>query len=166
MLRWKVTIPEENAPKAADTARVGSPRHRHSPMTRATPAAPRMAISGVSLVRSMASPERAASLSARDQVIARGYGPKTGIQAWPERVWPPHVPPPATGKILVIHPSGARKTSQVTKGMTGFRAAVRGRRHSGRETRARAGPLLLVSRDDSRVSAKEKTPCAKPCSLR
>ncbi len=31
---------------------------------------------------------------------------------------------------------------------------------------ARTGTLLLVSRDHSRVSAKEKAPCAKPCSLR
>lgn len=98
MLRWKVTMPEENAPNAEETASAGSPSHRHSPMTMATPAEPRIAISGVSLVRSMVSPERAASLSARDQVIARGYGAGGGGSGMAGAGSAPRVPPRPPGK--------------------------------------------------------------------
>lgn len=62
-------MPDANAPNADDTASVGDPSHSASPTTRATPHAPRTAMSGVSAVRSTRIPARAVSRSARPQLM-------------------------------------------------------------------------------------------------
>ncbi|GAA0996140.1 hypothetical protein GCM10009576_079720 [Streptomyces rhizosphaericus] len=69
-----MATPAEKAPKAAETASVGEPSHSATPMTSATPHAPRTATMGSVLVRSIASPVRAVSFNACDQVIRRDYG--------------------------------------------------------------------------------------------
>src|ERR1044072_4520429 len=68
-----MAIPGENAPNADDTARVGEPNQRVSPMTMATPQAPRTATSGSSRMRSIVKPAWAVCFSACDQLIRRDY---------------------------------------------------------------------------------------------
>ncbi|CAO0830535.1 hypothetical protein SMICM17S_09733 [Streptomyces microflavus] len=64
MAAWK-------APNAELAAISGPKRTRLVPTTRASPAAPRKAMSGSSLCRSISSPERAVSFSARSQLMGQ-----------------------------------------------------------------------------------------------
>ncbi|SCD93415.1 hypothetical protein GA0115244_113975 [Streptomyces sp. DvalAA-19] len=60
-----------NAPNAELAAISGPKSTRLVPTTRASPAAPRKAMSGSSRCRSISSPERAVSFSARSQLMGR-----------------------------------------------------------------------------------------------